>query len=276
MHHIEMGDLDPHLVAVELLAALADRRQVGPLTGIRPEFDLVQAYRVTAAVRALRQARGEHPVGRKIGFTNAGIWDEYDVHAPIWGYMYDTTVRDLDALGGVFDLAGLLEPRIEPEIALGLARAPEPDMDETALLDCVEWIAHGFEIVQSLFPGWKFAAADTAAAFGLHGAYLMGPRHGAGSDTARWLAALPAFRITLQRSGETIDRGTGANVLGGPLSALRHLVEVLADDPVNPALSAGEIVTTGTLTRAFPVAPGQTWRTMVEGLPLDGMEVRFL
>ncbi len=275
MHRIEIGDMDPRHVAAELLTAHAERRQVAPLTGLRPEFDLAQAYRVTAEVRALRQARGETPVGRKIGFTNAGIWDEYDVHAPIWGYMYDSTVRDLEALGGAFDIAGLIEPRIEPEIALGLARAPEPGMDEKALLDCVEWIAHGFEIVQSLFPGWKFAAADTAAAFGLHGAYLMGPRHSVGTGRKAWLEALPTFTISLQRNGETIDRGAGANVLGGPLSALRHLVDVLAGDPVNPPLSEGEIVTTGTLTRAYPVAPGQTWRTKIEGLPLQGIEARF-
>ena len=39
---------------------------------------------------------------------------------------------------------------------------------------CVEWIAPGFEIVQSHFPDWKFAAADCTAAFGLHGALVVG------------------------------------------------------------------------------------------------------
>ncbi len=48
-----------------------------------------------------------------------------------------------------------------------------------------------------------------------------------------------------------MERGQGSNVLGGPLSALRHLVELLARDPHNPPLQAGEIITTGTLTRAF-------------------------
>jgi 2-oxo-3-hexenedioate decarboxylase len=47
-------------------------------------------------------------------------------------------------------------------------------MDETALLACIDWVAHGFELVQSIFPGWKFSAPDAAAAFGLHGALLIG------------------------------------------------------------------------------------------------------
>lgn len=68
-------------------------------------------------------------------------------------------------LPGALDLAPFVEARIEPEIAFGLRAASEPGMDERALLDCVAWVAHGFEIVQSLYPGWRFTAADTAAAF---------------------------------------------------------------------------------------------------------------
>ncbi len=71
-------------------------------------------------------------------------------------------------------LSRLSEPLIEPEIVFKLAKAPEPGMDEAALIGCVEWFAHGFEIVQSPFPGWRFAAADAVAAGGMHGAFLIG------------------------------------------------------------------------------------------------------
>jgi 2-oxo-3-hexenedioate decarboxylase len=87
---------------------------------------------------------------------------------------------------------------------------------------------------------------------------------------------LPAFSIELYRNGELVDRGCGANVLDGPLSALRHLVGLLAEDPVNPPLAAGEIVSTGTLTRAFPVKPGETWQTRLSGIPLEGATLRFV
>jgi len=261
-------------IATEVLAAYDARRQIVSLAERHPGFDLDAAYRVTAAVRRLRQARGERPVGRKIGFTNRTIWAEYGVFAPIWGDMYDTTVRDLT--DAPFDLAAVVEPRIEPEIAFGLARAPEPGMDEAALLGCVDWVAHGFEIVQSLFPGWRFAAADTVAAFGLHGAYFVGPRRRiVAADHGAWLSALARFEIALERDGVPVDRGKAANVLDGPLSALRHLVALLAQDRLNPPLAAGEIVTTGTLTRAFPVAAAETWRTMISGLPLEGITLRF-
>lgn len=263
-------------IAADVLAALDDRRQITPLTDTWPGFGLEAAYAVAAAVRHLRARRGERPAGRKIGFTNRAIWDEYGVHAPIWGDLYDTTVRELPADDAGPDLAPFLEPRIEPEIAFGLARRPEPGMDESALLGCVGWVAHGFEIVQSLFPGWRFAAADTIAAFGLHGTYLLGPKRAVDDGNAGdWLDALSAFEITLERGGAIVDRGRGADALGGPLTALRHLIDLLADDPHNPPLGAGEMVTTGTLTRAFPVRPGESWRTCITGLPLEGIAVRF-
>jgi 2-oxo-3-hexenedioate decarboxylase len=46
-------------------------------------------------------------------------------------------------------------------------------------------------------------------------------------------------------------------------------------DQVNPPLAAGEIVTTGTLTRALPVSAGETWTTELTGVALDGIRVRF-
>ena len=94
-------------------------------------------------------------------------------------------------------------------------------MDESALLSCVDWVAHGFEIVQSIFPHWQFAAADTVAANGVHGALLIGPRHAIGSRAGQWQKTLPAFEIDLLCDGRVMDHGHAANVLGGPVSALR-------------------------------------------------------
>src|SRR5215204_4264108 len=266
---------DVQRVAAEAFDLLDTGRQTAPFSSRLPRFDLEDAYRVTAAVRQMREAGGETALGRKIGFTNRTIWDEYQIGAPMWGYIYDRTVHDLADVGTTVSLVGLAEPRIEPEIIFGLAMAPEPGMDERALLGCIDWVAHGFELVQSIFPRWEFTLPDTVAAYGLHGMLLVGPRHTLVEHGGDWLGNLSTFGIDLTRDGTVIDQGRAANVLGGPLSALRHLVEVLASDPVNPPLAAGEIVTTGTLTRAFPVAQGETWTTELSGIALDGIAIRF-
>jgi 2-oxo-3-hexenedioate decarboxylase len=259
-----------------VLAALDGQAQLPPFSESLEGFGLTEAYGVTEEVRRLREARGERPVGRKIGFTNRTIWDEYGVHAPIWGYMYDTTLRDAEETQAALPASRLVEPRIEPEIAFGIARAPDPDMDEAALLGCIGWIAHGVELVQSLHPGWRFAAPDTVASLGLHGAYAVGPRHPVlQGEREAWLEALTGFSIELFRDGAHVDTGQAVNVLDGPLSALRHLVGLLAEDRRHKPLEAGEIVTTGTVTRAFPVRPGEVWTTRLSGIPLQGLTLRM-
>ena len=267
--------IDIQAVAYEVFATLGSNRQIEPFSSRIKAFSLEDAYSVTAAVRKMRENRGELALGRKIGFTNRTIWSEYNVFAPIWGYIYNRTVFHLGEIGDTFSISNLVEPRIEPEIVFGLAEKPAPDMDERTLLASVDWVAHGFEIVQSIFPGWRFAAPDTIAGFGLHGALLIGPRHPVGTRAEHWIRALSTFEIDLKRDGTVVAHGCASDVLGGPLSSLRHLVELLARDQINPPLAAGEIVTTGTLTRALPIAPGETWTTELTGIPLDSIRARF-
>ncbi len=259
-------------IADEVLTTIGSGRQF-PSFGERPTgLTVDDAYRVTALLERRRAERGEKIVGRKIGFTNGAMRQQYRVQEPIWGYIFDTTLHDLGRTSS-FPLRGLPEPRIEPEIVFGLARAPEPEMDDVALLACVDWVAHGFEIVQSMFPGWRFSAADIVAACGAHGGLLVGPRHCIGTCATEWRKTLCSFRVNLLCNGRVVDEGGGANVLDGPVSAVRELVAVLARDPVNPPLAAGEIVTTGTLTRALPASSGETWSTTLEGIALEGVRV---
>jgi 2-keto-4-pentenoate hydratase len=265
---------DIHAIADEVFATIGTGRQIAPFTSRPAGLTLDDSYRVTALLNKRYEARGDKKLGRKIGFTNRTIWEQYNVYAPIWGYVYDSTVHDLSNMASL-PLAGFAEPRIEPEVVFGLGRAPASSMDETALLSCVDWVAHGFEIVQSIFPEWKFSAADTVAANGVHGALLIGPRRKIGLQVAEWGKVLSAFEIDLFCDGRIIDRGQSKNVLGGPVSALRHLVDLLARDEINPPLAAGEVVTTGTLTRAMPVRSGETWSTALDGISLAGIQVRF-
>jgi 2-oxo-3-hexenedioate decarboxylase len=259
-------------IAAEAYSILGTGGQIAPFSARYSDFELKDAYRVTAKVRALREKAGEIPRGRKIGFTNRTTWAQFGVYAPMWGYLYDRTIHDLASIDGTFSLAGLAEPRIEPEIVFGLSAAPGPGMDMTQLSSCIDWVAQGFEVVHSIFPAWRFAPADTVAAFGMHGALLIGRRHRGAEQIA---SSLSTFEIDLYRGGELVDHGAARNVLDGPLFALAHLIDVLAKDPANPPLAAGEIITTGTLTQAPFVHAGEVWSTQLTGIALDGVSVAF-
>ncbi len=54
-----------------------------------------------------------------------------------------------------------------------------------------------------------------------------------------------------------------------------HLTRVLAGQPEYAPLSVGEIVTTGTLTDAWPIASGEHWQSDYGPLGIDGLTAAF-
>ena len=238
--------------------------------------DVATAYQSQLALRQLRQARGEVPRGFKIGFTNRGIWPRYQVFAPIWGSVWDTTLTHCESAGAL-SLSGSCQPRIEPEAVFGLRATPAPDASLQDLWEAIEWVAPGFEIVQSHRADWKFTIPDTVADGGLHFRLLVGQRIPvrAVSDSAQALDALLAgATVSLQRNGEVVDQGAGANVLDSPLRALHHFLQELRACPGAPDLQPGDVVTTGTWTDAWSVSPGQTWSASFSE-PLGSLQLQL-
>lgn len=264
--------MDADAISTELLDALARHATIPPFSTRSEAFDREAAWQVSAEILRRRRARGENPIGRKIGFTNRSIWPEYGVFTPIWAHVFDTTTTFLDQTEGALAIGHLSQPRIEPEIVLHFRSTPAATEDEADVLAHVDWIAHGFEIVQTHFPGWKFEAADTIADFGLHGALVVGPRQSIAGvhDVARMLRE---FTITLAKDEAVVASGCGANVLGSPVMSAIHLLRLLRDQQRFQPIQAGEIVTTGTLTKACPIGAGETWSTQLSGIGLDGLRL---
>ena len=154
-----MADAAIEANTAELLDAYDSGRQIAPISEGDPGFDAEVAYRIAHEITALREARGERRVGRKIGFTNRTIWPIYGVSGPMWGPVWDTTLHEIG--DGLHTLPPVPEPRLEPEIAFGLKSVPRAGMSEIELARCIDWVSHGFEIVFSPFPGWRFSGADS-------------------------------------------------------------------------------------------------------------------
>ena len=239
-------------------------------------FNLDAAYARQLEVRQLRMARGERPRGFKVGFTNRTIWSRYNVFAPIWGTVWDTTLAFCEGEGTV-SLARTCQPRLEPEIVFGMKTTPVHGATLEQLFEAIDWMAPGFEIVQSHLADWKFLPADTVADGALHARLLVGQRTPMGdiADGARTLDALLAnASASLKQGDSTVDQGRGANVLDSPLRALHHFLDTLRSCPGAPDLHAGDVITTGTWTDAWPVLPGQTWSAHFSA-PIKALTVRF-
>ena len=258
--------------AERVLEAFGSRKLISPLSVDNPSLDEDDAYAIALEVYRRRVERGEVAVGRKIGFTNRSVWHAYGISQPVWGYVYDSTAHYAHDGVAAVAVGGLLQPRIEPEIQLHFARTPPVTRDEEAILRCVDWIAQGFEIAQAPYPDWQFAAADAIAAYAVHGALVVGTPVLV-SDIEDCAEKLRSFSIALLKDGSQRAEGSGSDVLGSPLLAFAHLTDVLSRQSRFPAVRAGEVISTGTLTEAVPVSSGETWSTTISGIELPGLSI---
>ena len=268
-------ELDLDAIALEMKEAQDSVQQIKPFSERVQNFDLASAYEAANQIHRTSIAEGAHPVGRKIGFTNPDLWPIYGVYEPIWAYVYDTTVVHLQGLHTKCSIEKFSEPKIEPEIIFHFCSDLSAQANLSDVLNAIDWVAHGFEIVQSHFPNWKFQAADTVADSGLHGTLLVGPSiplHELGRNP---LKALESLTIELSCEGTHVETGVGANVLGSPINAITHLLSVLDNQLDHEPLKAGELVSTGTITTAHSIHVGQTWKSKVKGAALAGLTAEF-
>lgn len=266
---------DIEAIASLLMDAYDRRETIPPITSEHPDFDTDAAYEVLAVIEQRRRASGWRSVGRKIGFTNRTLWPRYNIWQPMWASMWEHGIHPADDGRASFSLLPLVQPRIEPEVVFCLREALAPTDDATEILRRTEWIAASFEIVHAHFPDWKFAAPDCTAAFGLHGGLVIGtPLTVTDENRDLLVDALPRTEVTLSKGGTVVDRGVGSDVLDSPALALAHLTRVLHEQGAAP-VQAGDIVTTGTITDAWPVEPGDTWSSDYGCLGVEGLVVTF-
>jgi 2-oxo-3-hexenedioate decarboxylase len=274
--------VDIAALAAEITNAYATKTILPvPLSSRAGGFDLATAYAVEAELTRRRRASGHRTVGRKIGFANKAMWRALKLDTLVWAHMYDHTVIHAgtrasgsgarNAMSASLSLGPMVAPKIEPEIVFKL-RAPVDtgNLDAAAVLASVEWLALGFEIVDSVFADWKFTPVDFVAAYGLHAALIVGePRPVTAGDIPMLVEQLAQFTVRLSRDGETVAEGSGRNSLRSPALCLGELAAAIARRTPEEPLGGGELISSGSLTEAPLIAPGQTWTATLEGIDLS-------
>jgi 2-keto-4-pentenoate hydratase len=264
-------------LARELLSAYGTGQMVSVIPSARPGFDLNMAYEVEATLRRLREAQGHRSVGRKVGFANKAMWRVLKLETLLWAHMYDDTVHYSEGNSASLTLAHPRSLKIEPEIVFGLKQPVMEGSDAAAALASVDWLAIGFEIIDCPFPEWKFEASDFVASFGFHAALVVGERMQIQRDLIPGLVtALPQLKVRILKGGEFVEEGSGKNSLKSPALCLAEMGTAIGRRFPNEPLSAGEIVSSGTLTGGHSTEWGDVWTVEVEGLPLPPLTLTLL
>src|SRR5262245_35254765 len=148
-------------LAQRLRAAYGAFEPIAPIRDELPAGDLAAAYAIQRRNTDHWVAAGRRIVGRKIGLTSAAVQRQLGVDQPDFGALFDDMLlRD----GGTVPFRAVLQPRVEAEVALVLARPlDDPDLDVDGLAAAVDHLLPAIEVVGSRIAGWDITIVDTIA-----------------------------------------------------------------------------------------------------------------
>jgi 2-keto-4-pentenoate hydratase len=272
-----MSNHSAETLAQELLSAYETDRMVPIPPSARSNFDLNTAYEVEAVLKCFREAAGHPAVGRKVGYANKAMWRVLKLETLVWAHMYEDTVHHSTNNSTTLTLPHHRSLKIEPEIVFGLKNAITSEgFDARTALESTEWLALGFEIIDCPFPDWKFQPSDFVASFGLHAGLVIGERVPVSPDKIPALVdQLAKFKLRISKQGEFVEEGSGRNSLRSPALCLAELGAAIVRRFPDHPLSAGEIISSGTLTAGHATDKDDLWTAEVEGLSLPPLTLRL-
>jgi 2-keto-4-pentenoate hydratase len=228
--------------AARLAAARRDRVGCDPISSTTA-LGIDDAYAIQQAGTELRMARGEVVVGWKLGYTSLAMRAQMGIDHPNFGPLTDAMLLAHDEAVS----PSLLQPRVEPEVGLRLARSLSGDVSVDDVLSAVDEAFACLEVVDSVYPGYRFRLEDNTADGSSAAQVVVGP-------ALRGHDALESVAVVLRHNGEEAGRATGSAASGHPAAGVVWLVEQLAQR--GRQLHAGDLVITGGLTKAVTLDPG--------------------
>lgn len=259
--------------AARLLADLRTRSTIhAPIDELPEEIrppDLMAAYQVQAALRRklMRQRPGPQ-IGWKIGCTTPVMQNYLRIPHPCAGALYRGSVYRNQA---TLHAADFMTLGLECEIAVQLNRDLPHQGDMFARADvasAVGAVMASIEIVEHRFTDFRKASTPSLVADDFFSAgCVVGD-----AVTADMAGDLATLRGGFAISGARPDTmGTGAEILGHPLSALTWLADQAA--MLGTPLQAGQIVTLGSVVQTIYPKPGEQIEARFTRLPAVRVDV---
>ncbi len=238
--------------ATELLDMRAHRRVVPDLPlPLRPET-LADAYAIQDQVAAALVAQADgRCIGYKVACTNDIAQAALQIDRPLFGRLMSQTTSPS---GATLAADRFTHRVIEAEFGFRVGTDVEPvDGGHTheTIAAHIDALIPAIELVDHRFESWAVGALRVAADNAIHGWWIRGEPY------TDWRGHdLAAATVSVTRNGELVTTGSGAAVLGHPLTVMAWLADELPR--FGRQLRAGDVVTTGVATDVFEAARGDS------------------
>ncbi len=251
-----LGRAEIDQAALALHEAERGRRQIRPLTIEHPDMDMDDAYAIQDAWVAIKLAEGRSIRGHKIGLTSRAMQQAMQIDEPDSGVLLDDMFFDS---GAPIEAEQFTDPRLEVELAFILDDTiAGEDVTLADVLNATGYVMPAVEIIAARSfrvdpeTGQPRTVFDTISDNAANAGLVMGGRPVKPQDLdLRWVSAL------LYKNGSIDESGVAAAVLNHPANGLVWLARRLAQRAL--ALTAGQVVLSGSFTRPVPIAAGDSF-----------------
>ena len=172
--------------------------------------------------------------------------------------------------GATLDASRFVHRVVEAEFAFRLGADVDPiDGGHTheSIAEHIDAVIPAIEIVDYRYESWTLGALQVAADNAIHGWWVHG------DPVIDWQHLdLRTTGVTVRRNGDVATSGSGAAVLGHPLTVMAWLADELPRFGLS--MRAGDLVTTGVTTDVFEALAGDALRADFEGI--GSVELRFV
>jgi 2-keto-4-pentenoate hydratase len=248
--------MDVNAAAAELLDMRRTHRIEPELPADLRPSDLAAAYAVQDRVVA---ALDGDRIGYKCACTSPIAQEALRIDRPVYGQLLSATTS---ASAGTLDAGRFIHRVIEAEFGFLVGSDVEPvDGGHTheSISGHIEAVLPAIEVVDYRYESWAIGALAVAADNAIHGWWVHG------EPVFDWRDIdLGTARVIVERDGELVTEGSGANVLGHPLTVMAWLADELPR--FGKQLRAGDYVTTGVTTDVFEAATGDSLRAAFAGV----------
>lgn len=238
-----------HEIGNNLFDATVNRQAIKPVREALPDATLNDAYAIQTVQLERHLAEGKVLAGHKIGLTSLAMQQQLGVDSPDFGFFTEDMVY-LD--GSLVPVNRFISPKVEPELGFKLKKdLTGSNISIEEALEAVEAVYPAIEIIDSRVENWDIRLVDTVADNASCGAIVLGSQ-----PLEVDFANLTTLGCSLAIDGETKESGTGTDVMGHPVAPLAWLAGVLHEQ--GTGLKAGQVVLTGSFTKALPVVAGES------------------
>ncbi|MBX6352734.1 MAG: fumarylacetoacetate hydrolase family protein [Thermoflavifilum sp.] len=244
-----------HTLAEHVYTHQRSAEEMDKLTIEHPELTVDDAYEIQRLALELYHKAGDPLIGWKMGLTSKAKQRSVGVDEPIFGRL----TRSMELHEGVLPLAGLIHPRVEPEMAFVIKRRLEGLVTPRDVWAATECVMPALEVIDSRYRNFSFTLVDVVADNASSARFLL-----ADQAYSPYHTAWDEVGVVMRQNGDVVQTGAGAAILGHPVRSVVQLVHMLSRHGL--AVEPGMVILAGGITEAVHVHPGDTLEIDFDGL----------